>query len=163
MGVISDSFDLNNQLQNKIFWGELPGDIIVLAEASSCSNCRNEGRMMMEVIYDTAPQAKLMFHTAFGGPLVHAQAIKNLATNGSEVSVAKLRYACWIQLLTIIIQIIVDDIVYLSEPWFQPGPVYKAIDALDASVVYITSAGNFGKQALQQQFQVNQTQSKTFQ
>jgi len=155
VGVISDSFDLDNQLQQKIYWGELPANITVLAEAKNCSICRDEGRMMMEVIYDTAPQAKLIFHTAFGGTLAHAQAINNLARNGAEVSsIFSILFLSNFLLNSFPFQIIVDDISYLSEPWFQPGLVYEAVDSLDAPVVYVISAGNFGRQSLQQRFRV---------
>jgi len=126
-------------LDNKIAAGELPsagGAINIVKEGTACSpgQCVNEGRWMMEIIYDTAPNAKLYFASAMGGTVSHANAISSLAAQGVDV--------------------IADDVIYVSEPWFQGGTVYNAVGALPNTVLYVISGGNFGSQSIQQKFKV---------
>ena len=41
--------------------------------------------------------------------------------------------------------VIVDDVTYITEPYFQDGLVSRAVNAVrDSGVAYLTSAGNFG-------------------
>ena len=49
--------------------------------------------------------------------------------------------------------IIVDDITYITEPFFSDGIISKTVDAArDSGVAYFTSAGNFGEKAYSSNF-----------
>jgi hypothetical protein len=49
--------------------------------------------------------------------------------------------------------IIIDDIKYLTEPFFQDGVITRAIDAVAASgVAYFTAAGNDASQSYESVF-----------
>ena len=44
--------------------------------------------------------------------------------------------------------IIVDDLIYYTEPFFQDGQVAKAVDFVTSrNVAYFTAAGNFGNKS----------------
>jgi hypothetical protein len=78
---------------------------------------------MAEIVHDVAPGAGIAFSTANGGEATFAQSILNLAAA-----------SC---------QIIVDDIIYLSEPFFQDGIVAQAVNqVVNNGVTYFSSAGN---------------------
>jgi subtilisin family serine protease len=83
----------------------------------------DEGRAMLQIVHDVAPEANLAFHTAFNGELDFAEGIEELADAGSEV--------------------IVDDVTYFEEPFFQNGPVATAIEEVTAEgSTYLSAAGN---------------------
>ncbi len=83
----------------------------------------DEGRGMMQIIHDVAPEANLAFHSAFNGELDFAEGIEDLAAAGADV--------------------IVDDVGYFEEPFFQDGPVAVAANAVsEVGNTYLSSAGN---------------------
>jgi subtilisin family serine protease len=83
----------------------------------------DEGRAMLQIVHDVAPEADLAFHSAFNGELDFAEGIEDLADAGSEV--------------------IVDDVAYFEEPFFQNGPVATAIETVTAEgSTYFSAAGN---------------------
>lgn len=83
----------------------------------------DEGRAMLQIVHDVAPQAGLAFHSAFNGELDFAEGIEDLADAGAEV--------------------IVDDVAYFEEPFFQNGPVAAAIEKVTAEgSTYFSAAGN---------------------
>ena len=85
---------------------------------------------MMQIVHDVAPGAELFFHTGFISEGSFAAGITEL----DEV------YQC---------DVIIDDIIYLTELFFKDGPVALAIDdAAENGVAYFTSAGNFGSLSL---------------
>lgn len=99
--------------------GDAPAAVRVLVDA----NGEDEGRAMAELIYDLAPGAPLLFHTAQGGEPVAASAINALRACGAKV--------------------IVDDYLNPFEPMFQDGIIAQAAQAaVDAGVSYFSSAGN---------------------
>ena len=112
--------------------GDLPSAVTVLAEA----NCMNygapvqlpfgdEGRAMMQIVHDVAPGADLAFYTAENSQADFAAGIGKLASAGAKV--------------------IVDDVGYFDEPFFQDGILAQAIDAVAAKgVAYFSAAGNNG-------------------
>jgi hypothetical protein len=71
VGVMSDSYncyaksdDMEKLIRNAdtdIADGELPQHVTVLEEAHNCSNKTDEGRALMQIIHDIAPEAELLF------------------------------------------------------------------------------------------------------
>jgi hypothetical protein len=89
----------------------------------------DEGRAMLQVIHDVAPHAKLAFATAYSTELQFARNIERLAEPVSAGGGGA--------------NVIVDDVGYFEEPFFQDGPVSEAIRKVrEAGVTYLTSAGN---------------------
>ena len=87
---------------------------------------------MMQIVHDVAPGSQLAFHSANNGLADFALGITELA-------------------LVANCDVITDDIVYFTEPWFQDGLVSQAIDAVSADgIPYFSSAGNSGSQCLAQ-------------
>jgi len=83
---------------------------------------------MMQLIHDIAPAAKLMFYTAWEGPVAFAQGIIALADNGADI--------------------IVDDIGVLTMPMFQEGPIAQAVNEVTArGVAYFSAAGNSSRRS----------------
>jgi hypothetical protein len=96
----------------------------------------DEGRAMMQLIHDVAPDADLSFHTAFNGLADFAQGIIDLADDGADV--------------------IVDDIIYFAEPMFQDGIVAQAVDnVVSQGVAYFSSAGNSAQRSYDAPFQAS--------
>jgi hypothetical protein len=134
IGVVSDSYNLalaETNATEDIASGDLPGPgnpcgrttpINIVAESTVDSNI-DEGRAMLQIVHDLAPGANLAFATANGGVLAFADNIRRLRAAGASV--------------------IVDDIAYFVEPFFQDGPVSVAIqDVTNQGALYFTAAGN---------------------
>jgi subtilisin family serine protease len=78
---------------------------------------------MMQLIHDVAPGARMAFRTANRGGGDFAYGILELADIGCDI--------------------IVDDIGYLDEPFFQDGIIAQAIDQVVAEgVAFFSAAGN---------------------
>ncbi len=136
IGVLSDSFDkatgTATRASDDVRRGDLPGPanpcgyrtaVRVVQETPDPSNASDEGRAMLQLIHDLAPGAPLLFASASGGEDVMARNIRALAKAGAKV--------------------IVDDISYLAEPFFQQGVVDQAIaEVTAAGVTYLSAAGN---------------------
>lgn len=131
IGVLSDSYNNLGGAARDIASGDLPSDINVLRDLASGGS--DEGRAMLQLIHDLAPNADLAFRTAFGGKVDFAQGILDLAQAGADI--------------------IVDDVVYLNEPFFQDGVVAQAVDQVVAQgVTYFSSAGNSGRNSYESEF-----------
>ena len=127
IGVLSNSFDVLNQYADDIASGDLPAGITVLQDFAEdpTSSSVDEGRAMLQLIHDIAPGADLLFATAFGGIAAFANNIIALADAGADI--------------------IVDDVFYFAEPFFQDGVIAQAVDDVVArGVQYFSSAGNSG-------------------
>lgn len=99
-------------------------------------NAGAEGTAMLEIIHDLAPGASLGFCPAFGdnGEQGLADSITYLAEQAD----------C---------DVIVDDVAFLTEPYFEDGPVAKAVDrAFLKGAVYFSSAGNGALDHYEKQF-----------
>lgn len=112
--------------------GDLPSSVIILKDGPTGSS--DEGAAMAELIHDIAPGAAIAFHTGFVSAADFADGIRKLAgldtLNGEEG-------------LDEPADIIVDDIGYFDEPWFQPGLVHQAVEqAVAHGSVYFSAAGN---------------------
>ncbi|MCR9294279.1 MAG: GEVED domain-containing protein [bacterium] len=124
IGVLSDSYDNLAGAANDIASNDLPASVDVLQDLSAGGS--DEGRAMIQLAYDLAPGANFAFATAFTGEAGFAQNILDLAD--------PLKGAA---------DIIVDDVFYFAEPFFQDGIIAQAVDTVVASgVSYFSSAGN---------------------
>jgi subtilisin family serine protease len=126
VGVLSDSFDCLGGAAAGIASGDLPAAVTVLEERADCAGATDEMRALAEIVHDIAPGAAIAAHSAFNGEAGFAQGIVDLANAGSQV--------------------IVDDVIYLTEPMFQDGPVAQAVDRVKGlGVAYFSAAGNYGR------------------
>ena len=118
IGIISDGVD---DLSDAVSQGELPSNVIVLNNRYGGA----EGTAMLEITHDMAPNAQLYFHDFGNSSLDFIAAIDALVAQG--------------------VNIIIDDVVYLDEPFFEDSIIAKHIDKLVAStgLLYVSSAGNF--------------------
>jgi Subtilase family len=169
VGVLSDSYDcypvyasngvpaggnagyanngFNTTAAGDIATGDLPSSVnLVNVPADNPgageANCMNygapvqlpfgdEGRAIMQIVHDVAPGAGLAFHTAVNSEADFAAGIEALAApvaNGGGGA-----------------KVIIDDVGYFDEPFFQDGLVAQAVNAVFAQgVAYFSSAGNNG-------------------
>jgi len=139
VGVMSDSFDCMSGEAADIASGDLPvAGVAVLKEDVGCSSGSDEGRAMLQLVHDVAPGAALMFRTAFDGTADFAAGIGELVSAGATV--------------------LVDDVGYLAQPFFQDGIVAQAADAAAAmGVPYFSSAGNSGNLSYESAFRSSTT------
>lgn len=136
VGVMSDSFDCLGGAAGDVSSGDLPGQVTVLRDATEfgCPGALDEGRAMLQIVRDLAPGASLAFHTAGGGVADFAAGIGRLRTEAGA-------------------RIIVDDVLYLSEPMFQDGVIAQAVDAAARQgVAYFSAAGNAALQSYESPF-----------
>ncbi|HVO54518.1 MAG TPA: S8 family serine peptidase [Solirubrobacterales bacterium] len=145
VGVLSDSFDeateaadesgpVATKAKEDEETADLPGaplntcggqelPVGLVGEDFKSSESSDEGRAMLQIVHDVAPEAKLAFATAFTGETAFAENIEKLQEAGAEV--------------------IVDDVSYFEEPFFQEGPIGNAIRAVtEKGATYLTAAGN---------------------
>jgi len=138
VGVLSDAYDTLGGAAADIASGDLPpgGVTLLSSESQYCGVlvfCIDEGRAMLQIVYDIAPGADLMFHHGLGGKAGYANAIRALRDAGADV--------------------IVDDLWYLDEPMFQDGVIAQAVDDVVASgVAYFSAAGNAGRKSYEAAF-----------
>jgi len=141
IGVLSDSYNTLGGAEAGIKSGDLPGTAnpngyfhpIQVLEDLLPGEGIDEGRAMMEIIHDVAPGAELAFHTAFLGQASFAEGIMELADEGADV--------------------IVDDVFYFAEPFFQDGIITQAVDYVASkNVSYFSSAGNSGHDSYEAPF-----------
>jgi hypothetical protein len=133
VGVLSDSFNCSGDGSYAADQasGDLPAGVSILDDTAPV--CADEGRAMAQIVHDVAPGAGLAFHTATNGAADFAQGIRDLAAAGASV--------------------IVDDIGYYAEPFFQDGVVAQAVDEVTAQgVAYFSAAGNDGRQSYEAPF-----------
>jgi len=136
IGILSDSFDTaagaTTHAADDVAAGDLPGPgnpcgytspVTVQADYSGGGQ-DDEGRAMAQLAHALAPGAHLAFATADNGDLDLANEIDKLRmVNHASV--------------------LVDDVTYLDEPFFQDGPLANAVSASTAAgVPYFSAAGN---------------------
>ena len=138
VGVLSDSYDTLGGAAADIVSGDLPaaGVPVIGGESAYCGTvvfCIDEGRAMLQIIYDMAPGTDLLFHTALATKADFATGIIALAAAGADI--------------------IVDDLMYLNEPMFQDGVVAQAVDSVVAGgVAFYSAAGNAGDESYEAAF-----------
>jgi hypothetical protein len=120
--------------------GDIPSNVIVNEEsntntAQASNSCfdfgtaqlpfGDEGRAMMQIVHDVAPNASLDFYPAIFGQPDFANGVITMANQGAKI--------------------IADDVGYFEEPFFQDGVISQAITQVKAAgVAYFTAAGNNG-------------------
>ena len=147
VGVMSDSYNTNRTAKydaaDDVESGDLP-DLTNTTNANSPGvkfliegprGSTDEGRGMAQIVHDVAPGADLCFATAYNAETDFADNIRALRTDA----------ACNAD-------VIVDDIIYYSEPMFSDGLIAQAADDVVTSTVlagkpvaYFSSAGNRGR------------------
>jgi hypothetical protein len=106
-----------------------PVHVIAEAAPDEPDNLTDEGRAMLQVVHDLAPHAKLAFATGEPTELSYALNIEKLAAPVSAGGAGA--------------NVIVDDLSYPSEPFYQDGPVSVAIKRVtEKGVLYFSAAGN---------------------
>ena len=132
VGVISDSFASITEPTSEaddVRTGDLPGPgnpcgretpVNVIKDVATETGS-DEGRAMAQIVHDLAPGADLAFATAWDGMFDFADQIRALKVlAGADV--------------------IVDDIGYPEEPFFQDGPLSAAIkNVTDQGGLYFTA------------------------
>ena len=137
VGILSDSYNLLGGAAAGVASDDLPDSVQVLLDLPA--DGIDEGRAMAEIVHDVAPGAAIAFHTAFLGQASFAQGIEALQAAGSQV--------------------IVDDIIYFAEPFFQNGIVAQAAErVVGRGSTYFSSAGNQGQQSYEAPFRNSGTQ-----
>ncbi len=143
IGVMSDSYDVEGSITaatDDVLSGDLPGPgnplgnsmpVEVLQEGDPGDT--DEGRAMAQIVHDVAPKARLGFATANGGEVNFANNIRALAGFADAPNALPGFKA----------DIIVDDVIYPTEPMFQDGIVAQAVDDVAAAgIAHFSSAGN---------------------
>lgn len=117
IGVISDSYNtkFGNPALIDINNGDLPGPTngtytkpISVSAEYPYGRATDEGRAMMQIVHDVAPDAELSFRSGFISAGNFADGIKALRDSGCNI--------------------IVDDITYITQPFFTDGVVAKAVE-----------------------------------
>ncbi len=154
VGVLSDSFNaatldsvgqsLADHAADDVASGDLPGPgnpyghvtpVTVLADADPADPANtDEGRAMLQIVHDLAPDANLVFCTNGATPAAFAANVRALRTNPAA--------PC---------DVLVDDAVFDEEPFFSDGPAARAVDEVVHSadlpgrpVLYYSAAGSLG-------------------
>jgi len=128
VGVISDGIDNLREAQQS---GDLPA-VAVPNDGRCLRGSGDEGTALLEIVHDVAPGAQLLF----AGPADSFEmvgAVECLLAAGADV--------------------IVDDLGFFGEPFFEDGPVAEAVrGAVKGGVSYHSSAGNEAAVHLEQDF-----------
>ena len=150
VGVLSDSYNkkFGNPANDDILKGDLPGvatgpDGNLIPNPVNSTNVHvlkdypytasDEGRAMLQIIHDIVPKSELAFRTGFISAIDFADGIIELKDAGCDI--------------------IVDDITYITEPFFEDGIVAQAVNSVaNEGVVYFSAAGNFGSNAYENTF-----------
>ena len=121
VGVISDGVDSMSDSQSS---GDLPANVEI---DPNLPGEGDEGTALLEIVHDLAPGASLAFSGPFGS-LEMAKAIDWLANDAFGGTGA---------------DIIVDDLGFYREPFFEDGPVaLAAADAVAGGAVFVSAGGN---------------------
>ncbi|TPG67231.1 PKD domain-containing protein [Hymenobacter nivis] len=132
IGILSDSYNSLKGAANDVASGDLPAAGVQVLSDLGDGEGTDEGRAMAQLVYDIAPGAPLAFSTAYNSEADFAQHILDLADPAKG--------NC---------KVIVDDIAYFAEPYFQDGVVAQAVTQVvsQRGATYFSSAGNNGDQS----------------
>ncbi len=135
VGVLSDSYDqVSPHAAADVASGDLPSNVVVLKDDNQPDYDTDEGRAMLQIVHDVAPDAQLVFSTTGETETTFANAIRSMRTNSTA--------PC---------DVLVDDIGYSDEPFFSDSIISEAVDDVVTStslggrrVIYYSAAGNDG-------------------
>ncbi len=129
VGVISDSVSqYQGGLAASYKTGDLNANNPVNVITDGPAGSTDEGRAMLENIHDIAPGANLAFSAGGNSVLSMAQSVTALATQAHS-------------------NVVVDDLRWFNDPFFQPGVISQAIDSVTAQgTTYVSAAGNYANQ-----------------
>ena len=133
VGVLSDSYNqVSPHAAADVASGDLPSNVDVLQDDNDPSYDTDEGRAMLQIVHDVAPNANLAFSTTGPTQTTFANAIRALRANAN----------C---------DVLVDDIGFSDEPFFSDSIVAEAVDDVvtgstvaGKKVIYYSAAGNDG-------------------
>ncbi|MFO7906175.1 MAG: S8 family serine peptidase, partial [Pirellulaceae bacterium] len=131
VGVISDSaWNYGSSVET----GGLPEGVVRVRDVYAS----DEGRAALEVVHQVAPDADLFFCSGYGGEVKFADAIRKLAEAGADI--------------------IVDDLTYYSEPFFQDGIISSAIAEVHAEhdILYVSASGNHGNNSYESMYRAGE-------
>jgi len=129
IGIISTgSFGLTSAQGSN----ELPENVTTFGTCTAAPSVCAEGTAMAEIIHDIAPDAELAIGGGFS-TLEFIARLDDLADNFNA-------------------DIIVDDIGFLFQPYFEDGDVAQAVNNLPSNITYVSAAGNEAQQHLQNGF-----------
>jgi len=127
VGLISDGITSAEQFRPA---GDLPA-VTVPLDARCASFEGDEGTAMLEIVHDVAPDAGPLLFASFGqSGAFMGEAVRCLADAGARV--------------------IIDDVTFPDEPFFEDGPLAMAArEVVRRGVSYHTSAGNRRREFLE--------------
>ena len=121
IGVVSDGIGTLAERQAS---GDLPDSVVIL-DGQAGEIYYREGTAMLEIVHDLAPGAHLYFASAFGSSAQFAANIEALCDAGADV--------------------IVDDVIWLSESAFQDDLVARGVNAaVEKGCFFFSATGNSG-------------------
>ncbi|MDZ4782500.1 MAG: NosD domain-containing protein [Planctomycetia bacterium] len=125
IGLISDSFNRLGGYATDLANGEFPTPVTTVVELPPLNIVpHDEGRALAQIVADVAPGAQSFFNTGVAGIGNFVSAMNNLRNRG--------------------VNMIVDDLIFLTEPMFQDGAISQAIkSSTDAGIAHFSSAGNY--------------------
>jgi hypothetical protein len=127
VGILSTSFNNLGGYAADVASGDLPANVNIVQDVPPGTQATigdDEGRGMAQNVFHIAPGAKLAFATALPNDAAMATNILALANQAGA-------------------KVIVDDIIYADDPFFQPGLISQSIQTVvNKGVTYLSSAGN---------------------
>jgi subtilisin family serine protease len=120
VGVISDGID---HIAQSVVTGNVPAGTGVPGGFGCAAGSGDEGTAMLEIVHDLAPGATLLFSEGLSDKVSFVDSLTCLRNAGAQV--------------------IVDDVGFFDEPFFEDGMVAQAVrTAVQAGVSYHSAAGN---------------------
>jgi len=134
VAVLSDSFNCLGGMEKDKKSKDLPQNVLILEEALDCADTTDEGRALIQIVHDIAPDANLIFQSSSNGLANTANAILALSSEHK-------------------VDVIIDDMKSLSANFYQEDAISQAIKRVTkAGTVYVTAAGNSGRNAYQSSY-----------